>query len=72
MKAHEQGLIINTSEFSKGAIIEANLSDKVPAALMNSERLVELLVESNTGVPHTCLDLIELGESDVVEKKLAV
>jgi restriction system protein len=64
LSTHEQGLIITTSDFSKGATTEANLSDKVPVALMNGERLVELLVENNIGITRTNYDLIELSEED--------
>jgi len=64
LSTHDQGLIITTSDFSKGAITEANLPDKVPVALMNGERLVELLVENNIGISRTSHDLIEIGESE--------
>jgi restriction system protein len=64
LSTHEQGLIITTSDFSKGAVEEANLPDKVPVALMNGERLVELLVENNIGISRKSHDLIEIGESE--------
>ena len=60
--AHEQGLIITTSDFSKGAREEAERSDTTPVGLMNGEQLVELLVENNIGVRRRSLQLIELGE----------
>lgn len=65
LSTHEQGLIITTSDFSKGAITEANLPDKIPVALMNGERLVELLVENNIGITRTSHDLIEMGENEI-------
>jgi restriction system protein len=65
LSTHEQGLIITTSDFSKGAAMEANLPDKIPVALMNGERLVELLVENNIGITRTSHDLIEMEEYEI-------
>ncbi len=59
--AHEQGLIITTSEFSTGARSEAERSNAVPVALMNGERLLDLLVEHEIGVHHTSSFVIGLG-----------
>jgi len=61
---HEQGLIITTSDFGKGARAEAERPDAVPVALMNGEQLVKLLVENDIGVRRTAADLIELGEAE--------
>jgi len=62
--AHEQGLIITTSDFSKGAHDEASRSDAVPVALMNGEQLVALLVEHDIGVARLTHDIIELAETE--------
>lgn len=62
--SHEQGLIITTSDFSKGAREEAARPDASPVGLMNGEQLVALLVENQIGVSRTEYDLIELGESE--------
>lgn len=62
--AHEQGLIITTSDFSKGAREEAARPDAVPVALMHGEQLVTLLIEHDIGVRRASYDLIELGEDD--------
>jgi len=59
---HEQGLIITTSDFSKGAIEEANKADKTPVALMNGEQLVTLLMEYSIGVKRVSHDLFELED----------
>lgn len=59
--AHDQGLIITTSDFSAGAREEAQRPNAVPVALMNGEQLVALLVEHNIGVQRTSHDLIELA-----------
>ena len=64
--AHEQGLIITTSDFSKGAKEEATRPDAVPVALMNGEQLVALMVQHEVMVarrPHDILDL-SLGEGE--------
>ena len=59
---HEQGLIVTTSDFSKGACTEAERPNAVPVALMNGDQLIRLLVENDIGVHRTSYDLIELGE----------
>jgi restriction system protein len=64
LSTHEQGLIITTSDFSKGAYEEASIVDKTPVALMNGEQLVDLLTENNIGVIRTSYDLIELTENE--------
>lgn len=64
--AHEQGLIITTSDFSKGARTEAERPDALPVALMNAEQLVSLLVENQIGVSRKPHELIELGETEEV------
>lgn len=43
--AHEQGLIITTSDFSKGARADAAHPSKTPVGLMDGKQLVALLVE---------------------------
>lgn len=60
--AHEQGLIITTSDFSKGAIIEAVKPDKTPVGLMNGEQLVGLLMEYNLGVRRNSYHLFEMDD----------
>ena len=62
--AHEQGLIITTSDFSAGARGEAARPDAVPVALMHGEQLVTLLIEHDIGVRRATYDLIELGEDE--------
>ena len=48
--AHEQGLIITTSNFSRRAREEAQRMDAAPVALMNGEQLAALLAEKEVGV----------------------
>ncbi len=50
LTAHEQGIIITTSNFSKGAISEANAIGKTPISLINGEKLLDLLFEHRIGV----------------------
>ena len=64
--AHEQGLIITTSDFSQGARAEANRPDAAPIALMNGEQLVKLLVENDILIRRESHDLIELELEDQV------
>jgi restriction system protein len=65
--AHEQGLIITTSDFSAGAIKEAAQPDKTPIALMNGEQLVMLLMEHGIGVHRSTPDLFEIDEEFAVK-----
>ena len=60
--AHEQGLIITTSDFSPGAVKEAAQPDKTPIALMNGEQLVMLLMGHGIGVHRSTPDLFEIDE----------
>ena len=60
--AHEQGLIITTSDYSAGAWKEAERGDTVPVALMNGEQLARLMIENDIGIQRTSHDLIELVE----------
>jgi restriction system protein len=60
--AHDLGLIIATSDFSKGAREEASKPDRQPVALMAGDDLVSLLVEHQIGVRRANPDLLELTE----------
>ena len=66
--AHEQGLIITTSDFSAGAIKEATQPDKTPIALMNGEQLAMLLMEHGMGVNRSAPDLFEIDEEFAAAK----
>lgn len=59
--SHDQGLIITTSDFGKGARDEANRSDAVPVALINGSQLVGLLAEHQIGISRTAHDLLALA-----------
>lgn len=60
--AHEQGLIITTSGFSRGAVEEALRPNAAPVALIDGEQLVRLLIQYELGVRRRSLDLLQLEE----------
>lgn len=62
--AHEQGMIITTSGFSKGAEIEAERPDAIPVALVNGEQLVDLLIEHQVLVKRVAYELINLDVNE--------
>jgi restriction system protein len=62
--AHEQGMIITTSDFSKGAQEEAERSDAIPVALVNGNQLVDLLIEHEVLVKRVAYELINLDVED--------
>ena len=62
--AHEQGLIITTSDFSDPARQEAARPDASPVALMNGEQLAALLAENEIGVRREEHVLLTLDEPD--------
>ncbi len=57
--AHEQGLIVTTSDFSSGAYSEAERPDATPVGLMNGELMVALLVEHDIGVTRNDISILE-------------
>lgn len=61
--AHEQGLIIATSDFSRGAREEAIRSDAAPVALMNGEQLAALLAKHEIGARVEKYDLLTLDDT---------
>lgn len=50
LTTHEQGIIITTSDFSKGAQDEARAIGKTRISLVNGENLLDLLMEFRIGV----------------------
>lgn len=49
LEAHQQGIIITTSDFSQGARVEAVAQGKRRIALINGDELVELLIKHRVG-----------------------
>ncbi len=66
--AHEQGLIITTSDYSSGAKKEAQRSDAAPVALIGGEQLAGLLAEHEIGARMTSYELYTLDEVDSAEE----
>jgi restriction system protein len=58
---HDQGLIITTGGFSKGAIEEAQKPNAVRVALMDAEQLIQQLVEHGIGVEKTPVSILNLA-----------
>ncbi len=62
LTSHEHGIIITSSDFSKGARLEANAVGKTTISLVNGQDLLELLIAHGIGVnkeQHTVLSLDE-------------
>jgi restriction endonuclease Mrr len=59
LKPHQQGLIITTSDFGKGARDEAAREDKPLIWLINGQQLVELLVANDIGARRVPVELVE-------------
>ena len=60
LTTHEQGIIITTSDFSKGAKTEASAIGKTPISLVDGNALIELLIKHDVGVAkerHTVIGL---------------
>ena len=66
--AHEQGLIITTSDFSRGARHEAARADASPVALMNGAQLAVLMAEYEVGVKREEHVLLTLDDPDDTSK----
>ena len=62
--AHEQGLIITTSDFTPTAREEAERPDASPVALMNGEELAAQLAKHEMGVKLDQCDLLTLNGRD--------
>ena len=65
--AHEQGLVITTSDFGTGARTEAERSDAIPIGLMNGKQLVRLLVEYEVGIKRKPTEIFELTDISIQE-----
>lgn len=72
---HEQGVVITTSKFSKGAQIEAQAPGKAHISLIDGERLLDLLIEHRIGVSveqHEVFSIDEEWWGDVAEETEAL
>jgi restriction system protein len=62
LQLQEQGIIITTSDFSKGARMEAIAQNKALIGLINGEELVGLLIRHKVGVRERSLPVLSLDE----------
>jgi restriction system protein len=62
LQVHQQGIIITTSDFSKGARTEATAPNKTHIGLINGEELVGLLIRHKVGVRERSLPVLSLDE----------
>ncbi len=62
LQVHQQGIIITTSDFSKGAREEAAAANKTRIGLINGQELLELLIRHKVGVVEKALKVISLDE----------
>ncbi len=62
LQVHQQGIIITTSDFSKGAHAEALAPNKTHIGLINGEELVGLLVRHKVGVREKPLPVLSLDQ----------
>lgn len=62
LTVHEQGVIITTSKFSKGAQQEAGATGKVRISLVDGDKLLDLLIEHKIGVKTEQFTLFTLDE----------
>ena len=59
LKPHQQGLVITTSDFGKGARDEAARDDKPLIWLINGKQLVKLLIANDIGARRVPVELVE-------------
>lgn len=62
LQVHQQGIIITTSGFSKGAQAEATAPNKTRIGLINGDELLELLIKHRVGVTEKTLRVIGLDD----------
>lgn len=80
----QRGLVITTSDFTKEGIKEASASNKMPVALVNGEKLLDLLLKHEIGVKRESMPVYtidaeyfenagaETGEDDTTGKRRAL
>lgn len=65
----QRGLIITTSEFTKDAIDESKAKNKMPVALVNGEKLINLLFNYKVGVKEEIVPVYSI-DSELFENEL--
>lgn len=58
----KRGLIITTADFTRDAIEEAQLPNKMPVSLVNGEQLVELLIKHGVGIKKHNVDVLTIDD----------
>ena len=58
LQVHQQGIIITTSDYSKGARKEAAAPNKTRIGLINGDELIELLIKHRVGVQEKTLKVV--------------
>lgn len=67
LNGSERGMIITTSDFSKGAREEAADPSKASTiSLINGEQLVKLLVQNGIGVKSDTIEILELDSDSII------
>lgn len=62
LEVHQQGIIITTSDFSKGARSEASAPGKARISLINGNELLDLLFKHKVGVQERTLTVMSVDE----------
>lgn len=62
LQVHQQGILITTSDFSKGAYQEAIAQNKTRIGLINGDELVNLLMKYRVGVVEKTLTVVSLDD----------
>lgn len=66
----QRGLIITTSDFTKDAINESKATNKMPVALVNGLKLIELLFKYKVGVKEDTVSVYSI-DSELFENELS-
>ncbi|RKQ49922.1 HB1/ASXL restriction endonuclease-like protein with HTH domain [Roseivirga pacifica] len=65
----QRGLIITTSNFTKDAMNEAKATNKMPVALVNGQKLIDLLFKYKVGVKESIVSVFSI-DSELFESEL--
>lgn len=65
----QRGLIITTSDFTKDAIYEAKAPNKMPVALVNGQKLIDLLFSYKVGVKEEIVKVYSI-DSELFDEEL--
>ncbi|HOP22622.1 MAG TPA: restriction endonuclease [Gammaproteobacteria bacterium] len=66
----QRGLIITTSDFTKDAINESKATNKMPVALVNGEKLIDLLFKYKVGVKEDIVSVYSI-DTELFENELS-